>query len=111
MTAIRSREEFERNPRAYDDALGWDGDCLGVVHAFLGAYCAGLRDRATGEDVRAALLLEPDASCRANQTIKWLLGSIRVPDAMGLSYEGVPLGRVADHVRFNEIERADFVNF
>lgn len=112
MTVLRSREEFERNPRAYDDALVWDGDCLGVIHAFLGAYCAGLRDRAQGESVRDALLAEPNPSCHANQTIKWLLGSIRVPDVMGLSYEGgIPLGRIADHVRFNEITRPDLICF
>ena len=111
-TELRSKEEFERNPRAYDDSLTVKCNQLGVIHAFLGAYCAGMRDRASADAVRDALLSEPNSECAANQTIEWMLGSLRVHDAMGLFYEGgIPLGRIAEHVRANNIHRRDLINW
>ena len=111
-TGLRSKEDFERNPRAYDDSLTLIRNQLGVIHAFLGAYCAGMRDRASAKAVRDALLSEPNSDCAANQTIAWMLGSLRVHDAMGLFYEGgIPLGRIADHVRANNIQRKDLIRW
>ena len=110
MEKLRSKEEFERNPRAYDDALTLNNNRLGVIHAFLGAYCAGMSDRASADTVRDALMFEPNSDCAANQTIEWMLGSLRVHDAIGLFYEGgIPLGRIADHVRANNIHRKDLI--
>lgn len=111
-TELRSKEEFERNPRAYDDSLTLKRNQLGVIRVFLGAYCAGMRDRASAEAVRNALLSEPNSNCPANRTIEWMLGSLRVHDAMGLFYEGgIPLGRIADHVRANNVHRQDLIGW
>lgn len=112
ISALRSREEFERNPRAYDDSLTLNRNQLGAIHAFLGAYCGGLPNRASAEAVRDALRSEPSSDCAANPTIEWMLGSLRVHDAMGLFYEGgIPLGRIADHVRANNIQRIDLIRW
>ncbi len=112
MSDLRSQEAFRRNPRAYDDSLTSRNNPIGVIHAFLGAYCAGMHDRESAESVREALLAEPYAECTANTTIKWMLGSLRVHDAMGLFYEGgIPLGRIADHVRANKVERTDLIDW
>ena len=71
-----------------------------------------MRDRASAESVRDAMLAEPNPECSANATIKWLLGSLRVHDAMGLFYEGrIPIGRIADHVRANQINRTDLITW
>ena len=112
MTELRSKEAFLRNPRAYDNSLTLKKNSSGTIDAFLGAYCSGMSDRASAEDVREALIGEPNSNCPANPTIKWMLGSLRVHDAMGLFYEGgIPLGRIADHIRANNIARTDLINW
>ena len=112
MIKLKSREAFRRNPHAYDDAIALHPPRIGVVHAYLGAFCAGMRDRASAEEVRNALLAEPYSACAANPTVAWLLGSLPVHDAMGLSYEGgIPLGRIADHVRACHIKRTDLITW
>ena len=108
---LRTRQEFEANPKAYV-RKPVKGDPLGPVGAFLGAYCAGMRDRATSETVRDALLSEPHDACEANPTIRWLLGSVRVSDLITLNVRcGIPIGRIADHVRWHELRRSDVIKF
>ena len=112
IPVLKPEEAFRRNPSAYADTLTSRENPLGVIHAFLGAYCAGMHDRASAESVRAALLAAPISDCPANTTIRWLLGSLRVHDAMGLFYEGgIPLGCIADHVRANKVERTDLIEW
>ena len=113
MTALilRTRRQFEANPQAYVEKPV-KGDPLGPVGAFLGAYCAGMKDRASPESVRDALLTEPRDACEANPTIRWLFGSLRVSDLMTLNVRcGIPIGRLADHVRWHKLRRSDVIRF
>lgn len=108
---LRTRQEFEANPKAYVEKP-LKGDPVGPVGAFLGAYCAGMRNRATPETVHDALLEPPCDECEANQTIRWLLGSVQVSDLMTLNARcGIPIGRIADHVRWHELRRSDLIRF
>ena len=108
---LRTRQEFEANPKAYVEKPT-KGDPLGPVGAFLGAYCAGMNDRATPETVHDAMLNEPRDECDANPTIRWLLGSVRVWDLVTLNTRsGVPIGRIADHLRWHELRRPDVIRF
>ena len=110
---LRPKRAFEQNPFAYGDSFTRKNqDPLGVIGAYLGAFCAGMNNRASAETVRAALLAEPAHNNKANPTIAWLLGSLPVHDAMGLYYEGgIPLGRIADHVRAHGILRTDLIRW
>lgn len=51
---LRTRHEFEANPKACTQKPA-QGDPLGPVGAFLGAYCAGMRNRATPNIIHDAL--------------------------------------------------------
>ena len=106
---LRSREEFERNPNAFR-SFPTIGNPLGSIGAFLGAYCAGMQDRATEEEVYVALLAEPTEKCEANATIRWLLGSLPISGMMELvSHCGISIGRIADHIRARHIHRIDLI--
>ena len=100
MTAtLRSQADFARNPMCYrvpdDSASSHD-----IVGALLGAHCAGMSQRASVADVRAALSAEPKEDCLANQIINWLRGSLAIHEVTTLiSRARIPLGRIADHVR------------
>ena len=111
LVQLHNRTAFENNPRAYRE-LPVEGDPLGPVGAYMGAYCAGMRDRASVSDVLETLRQEPTVECDVNPTIRWLLGSLPVFGAMTLVTRcGIPVGRVADHVRMHGIFRPKLINW
>ena len=71
--ALRQREEFERNPKAYLEFPS-KSNAVGILETFIGAKCAGMRDRGSGEDILQALRNKPDIDASASATIRWLLG-------------------------------------
>lgn len=57
---LKAKEAFERNPLAYDDSLTRENrDPIGVIHAYLGAFCAGMNGR-IADHVRASGVLRVD---------------------------------------------------
>ena len=108
---LRSQEAFKRNPKAYK-TLPVEGDPLAPISVFLGAYCAGMNDRASPTAVHDALMNEPNAECEANATIRWMLGSMKINNLMTLvAHSGISFARLADHVRFHELIRTDLIPF
>ena len=109
--ALREREAFERNQKCYQ-ILETSDNHLNFVEVMLKANCAGMRDRSSALNVREALRCEPAEGCDSNPTIRWLLGSIRIEHVMHLNAKcGIPLGRIAEHVRFHQLVRADLILF
>ena len=108
---LRSQADFARNPRCYRTSRNAKGGDH-VVAGFLGAHCAGMFKKSSAEEVRSALLNEPNENCPANPTIRWLLGSLAIHEVQTLCYRGgVPLGRIADHVRWHDLQRPKLIHF
>ncbi|MCY4128854.1 MAG: hypothetical protein OXG15_06380 [Gammaproteobacteria bacterium] len=112
MTEIlRPRLDFERNPKCYQSTqLAREPDQ--VIAGLLGAHCSGMSKHVPAVDVRAALLAEPTKDCEANEAIRWLLGSLDLVEVKTLfAQAGIPLGRIADHVRWHDMQRPDLIHF
>ena len=108
---LRSRQAFRANAKLAS-AIPATQDGEAVVGALLGAHCAGMGARASTVDVLRALCLEPDPQGEADATIKWLLASIRVSEAMRLAAAcGVPIAALAEHLRARKIERPDLITW
>lgn len=108
---LRSREAFTNNLKT-NISYPSEYSAIGIVGAYLGAYCAGMNGRASDEDVLAALDAQPDERCAANATIRWLFGSLRVQKVANLvAWAGIPLGRIADHVRSIGVNNPHLINW
>ena len=108
---LRKREDFERDEECYRTLEAADNH-LNFLEALLQAHCAGMKDCASASRVLEVLRVFPDVSCKQNQSIKWLLGSIRVEHVMYLYAKcGVSIGLIAEHVRFHGFTRKDLIRF
>jgi len=106
---LRSRQAFLANLKIHGP-LASTMDAEQVLAAYLGAYCAGMSGAATAKEVFSALSAEPNKHHRANATIRTLLGSIRVSEAMRLVTSwGVPMLTLAEHVRAPGLRRPDLI--
>ena len=106
---LRCREAFLANPKIVSP-IGTSEDAEHILTAYLGAYCAGMRSRATAWEVLEGLRCGPDCTSETSETIRWLLGSIRVREAVRLvACCGVPIATLAEHVRACKIKRADLI--
>ncbi|MCY4040632.1 MAG: hypothetical protein OXF72_05175 [Gammaproteobacteria bacterium] len=94
-----SAERFAANPKI-QTAPEMDAQADQLMDAMVGRYCAGLRFRVRGQAVRHALCGPPVQDGQMATVIRWLLGSLRIPDLHTLAWRcGVPVIRLADHVR------------
>ena len=77
-----------------------------VTEALIGRHCAGMADRRTGREIRAALLAgDPSQTPLDNPTIAWLLRTCTPPDALRLIASAqVPVPAIAAYVRELEID-------
>ncbi len=106
---LRSRQAFLANPKIHGP-LASTMDAEQVLCAYLGAYCAGMSGAATAREVFSALSAEPDKNHLANATIRALLGSIKVNEAMRLVAScGVPMLTFAEHLRAHGLRRLDLI--
>ena len=84
--SLRPRDRFLANPKTLV-APRPRGDAVSIVAAYVGAYCAG-------------------------QTVRWLLGSIRVREAGRLVAScGVPIANFAEHLRVHGMLRRDLIGW
>ena len=77
-----------------------------VTEALIGRHCAGMADRRSGAEVRAALLLgDPAQTPLDNPTIAWLLRTCTPPDALRLiAGAQVPIPALAAYLRELEVD-------
>ena len=77
-----------------------------VTEALIARHCAGMADRRTGTEVRAALLLgEPSQTPLDNPTIAWLLRTCTPPAALRLiAGAQVPVPALAAYIRELQID-------
>ena len=85
---------------------------MSIVAAYVGAYCSGMAGRASPGDVLHELRRQPGPDSRAGQTVKWLLGSIRVREARRLVVScGIPIANFAEHLRVHGMLRRDLIGW
>lgn len=108
---LRTRLDFERNPKCYR-STPLAREPAQVVAGLLGAHCSGMSQHVPATEVRSALLAEPTKDCEANEVIRWLLGSLDLFEVKTLfAQAGIPLGRIADHVRWHDMQRSELIHF
>ncbi len=109
--SLRSRDRFLANPKTLV-APRPRGDAVSIVAAYVGAYCSGMAGRASPGEVLRELRRQPDPDSQAGQTVRWLLGSIRVREAGRLVAScGVPIANFAEHLRVHGMLRRDLIGW
>ena len=101
--AILPPEAFAQTPPPPTYVAASNPDA--VVEALIGRYCAGMADRRSGAEVRAALhLADPSQTPLDNPTIAWFLRTCTPPDALRLIVGAqVPVPALAAYVRELEV--------
>lgn len=96
--ALAPPERFAANERLQPPLAAPNAHQL--IDAMVRRHCAGLRGRLDGAQTLAALLSPPNLQSPAADTIRWLLGSVRIRDLHHLAWKcGVPIPLLAAHVR------------
>ena len=109
--SLRSRDQFLANPKTLV-APRPRADAVSIVAAYVGAYCSGMAGRASPGEVLRELQRQPDPDSPAGQTVRWLLGSIRVREARRLVVScGVPIANFAEHLRVHGMLRRDLIGW
>lgn len=101
--AILPPEAFAQTPPPPPYTAASNPDA--VTEALIGRHCAGMADRRSGTEVRAALLLaDPSKTPLDNPTIAWLLRTCTPPDALRLiAGAQIPVPALAAYIRHLEI--------
>lgn len=102
---------FELNPRT-SRSFPLHPDGMTMFDMLVRKQCAGMNGSAASEEVYAALRRTPNLEDPAAATIRWFLGSLSMANTgLLIGCCGIPLIRIAEHVRAHQLIRQDMIRF
>ena len=109
--ALRSADAF----RHYTEICGSNPPQRNARHiaaAIARKHCAGRQGNLDGQAIIDALRREPDPACQTSGAIRWMLGSITIPECTKLAVRcGVRYEDLAAHLRARVQQRDDLVRY